>query len=398
MNERRAMYEIAAWEFCRWFKLKDQFLALAVTCAIGLLIWGGKAWLETSDRDPVTVAIVHADLLPISAPGDSRLLFRPVPPDSEQAMREAVRHQEIDGLLVIHSVDRAELSVFRPPAWSGELERLLTQARTEISVRALNLTSDDIANAFRPFELQVAYDAEGSRPAGIAEKIAAGIVIGLMIMGLFVGFAYQFVTITGEKQLRVTEQIISAVSPQSWIDGKILGLSALAMASTVTYVIASLVFVAISGAFGDMLEIPAGIADPLMIVGLLFLGLGGYLLWNTFFAGLAATINDPNTSAKGSLMLLPIVVTIGAAVFAIKDPDSTASVVLSWFPATAPAAMAGRMVTSDVATWEVLASLILLAVAIWLLRTAAGKVFRLGILMYGKEPSMKEIWRWMREA
>lgn len=398
MNERRAVYEIAVWEFRRWFKLKDQVLALVVTCAIGLLIWGGKAWLDRSDHKPVTIGVVHADLLPFSAPSGSRLVFRPVPPDSEQFMREAVRRQEIDGLLVIEGADRAELTVFRAPAWSAELERLLTQARTEIKVRALNLTADDVAEAFRSFDLRVAYDAEGSRPAGVAEKIAAGIIIGLMIMGLFVGFAYQFVTITGEKQLRVTEQIISAVSPQSWIDGKILGLSALAMVSTVTYVMASLLFVTISGAFGDMLEIPAGISDPLMILWLLLLGLGGYLLWNTFFAGLAATINDPNTSAKGSLMLLPIVVTIIAAVIAIKDPDATSSVVLSWFPATAPAAMAGRLVTSEVPAWEVIASLILLSAAIWLLRTAAGKVFQLGILMYGKEPSMKEIWRWMREA
>ncbi|MCU0452844.1 MAG: ABC transporter permease [Bacteroidetes bacterium] len=396
MSRSRTVFEIALWEFRRWFKLKDQILALAVTCGIGLLVWGGKAWLDRSDREPVAIAIVHADLLPFTVPADSRLVFRSVPPDSEQVMREAVGQQVIDGLLVIKSVDQAELTVFRPPSWSEEVERRLTQARTETKVRALNLTPDNVADTFRPFDLRVAYDAKGSRPAGVAEKIAAGIIIGLMIIGLFVGFAYQFVTITGEKQLRVTEQIISAVSPQEWIDGKILGLSALAMASTVTYVVSSLLFIGISGAFGDMLEIPAGITDPLLVAELALFGLGGYLMWNTFFAGLAATINDPNTSAKGSLMLLPIVVTVIAAIAVVKDAGSTVSLALSFFPATAPAAMAGRLVLGDVPSWHVLASLLLLAGAIWLMRTAAGKVFQLGILMYGKEPSMKELWRWMR--
>jgi ABC-2 type transport system permease protein len=398
MNRYRAVYEIAAWEFRRWFKLKDQFMALAVTCAIGLLVWGGKAWLDRSEREPVTIGVVNIGQLPFTSPAEGRLVFRPVPPDSEQAMREAVRRQEVDGLLVIASVDHAVLTVFRPPSWSGELEQRLTQARTEMKVRTLNLTPEDVVDTFRPFGLEVTYDAEGVRPAGVGEKIAAGIIIGLMIIGLFVGFAYQFVTITGEKQLRVTEQIISAVSPQQWIDGKILGLSALAMASTVTYVISSLLFVGLSGAFGEMLEMPSGISDPLLVVTLAFLGLGGYLLWNTFFAGLAATINDPNTSAKGSLMLLPIVVTIFAAIAVVKDPGSTLSLVLSMFPATAPAAMAGRLVMGGVAWWHAAISLLLLAGAIWLLRTAAGKVFQVGILMYGKEPSMKEIWRWMRSS
>jgi ABC-2 type transport system permease protein len=95
-------------------------------------------------------------------------------------------------------------------------------------------------------------------------------------------------------------------------------------------------------------------------------------------------------------MLLPIVVTVIAAIAVVKDAGSTVSLALSFFPATAPAAMAGRLVLGDVPSWHVLASLLLLAGAIWLMRTAAGKVFQLGILMYGKEPSMKELWRWMR--
>ncbi|MCU0452838.1 MAG: hypothetical protein MUE68_04210 [Bacteroidetes bacterium] len=60
--------------------------------------------------------------------------------------------------------------------------------------------------------------------------------------------------------------------------------------------------------------------------------------------------------------------------------------------------MAGRLVMGDVPSWHALASLLLLAGAIGLMRTGAGKVFHLGILMYGKEPTMREVWKWIREA
>ena len=58
--------------------------------------------------------------------------------------------------------------------------------------------------------------------------MAAGLLVGLMMLGVFTGIAYQFIVITGEKQLRVTEQVVSAITPQMWIDGKILGISLLA--------------------------------------------------------------------------------------------------------------------------------------------------------------------------
>jgi ABC-2 type transport system permease protein len=388
MSKRRPEVEIARWEFLRWFKLKDQILTLIISCGIGVLVWGGRALLDRESRDPVTVRVINLHLLPIALPERGGFQLQAAPADSEAALRQAVTQRTIEGLLILKSADEAELVVSRFPRWQDELQDQLTKTRVQSKVRALGLPNEQVAEAFQPFRLRVVFDAHSDRPAGLAEKIAAGVIIGLMLLGLLVSFAY----------LRVTEQIISAVSPQQWIDGKILGLSAFASVSTLTYVVSILIFVGISGSFGEALEIPAEVASPGIVAALIFLGLSGYLLWNTFFAAVAATINDPNTSAKGSLIFVPMIVTIGSAAFAVKDPDSVISQALSMFPLTSPAALACRLVLTEVPGWQIVTAILLMLGGIWLLRRAAGKIFHLGVLMYGKEPGLREMIRWLRET
>jgi ABC-2 type transport system permease protein len=191
--------------------------------------------------------------------------------------------------------------------------------------------------------------------------------------------------------------VISAVTHQQWIDGKILGVSAYALAFTFTSTISILLFVLVSQAFGSGWAIPVEVTNPSIILSLILLGLGGFLLWNTIFAALSATINDPNTSARGSLLLAPFAPAI-FAIFAFKNPDSIGMQILSLIPFTSPAVLPARLVLTEVAWWEVAIALLLLALSTWFFRSASGKIFRLGMLMHGKEPSFKEIWRWAREA
>jgi len=398
MNKYRIVFEITKWEFFRWFKLKDQILTLLISLGISSVVWGGIALLGRPDREPVHVFVLNEQLLPVAIPEGSRLVLHPAPADSEQTLRQAVGLRQIDGLLTLKSTDAAELLVYRLPLWKSELEQYLTQARIQTRIRLLNISPDQFSDAFRSFSINVIFDENAHKPLSLAEKIAAGIVITLMLVSVILSLAYQFAAITGEKQLRVTEQIISAVSPQQWIDGKILGVSAYAFASLITYVISILIFVLFSGLFGPGLEIPVEITQPYIIILLAFLGLCGLLFWNTFFAAIAATINDPNTSARGSLIFLPVVPTVIVVLLASKNPDTILMQVLSVFPVTSPAALASRLVLTEVPAWEIVAAFILLGISIWFMRIVAGKIFHLGVLMYGKEPSFKEILRWIREA
>lgn len=396
MKAHMTVFEIARWEFQRWFKWKDQFLSLAVSLLLALAIWGGMALLS-ADKDAVKLSIIGREHLPFDMPAVSRFELRSTEPTEEARLREQVGRGEIDGLLLIRSIDEVELLVQKEPFWKSEIVERLTEARRQKKIQELRLLPAQLADALRPISLKVMIHEGGQQPASTAEKIAAGVVICVMLIGVFTGAAYQFVAITGEKQMHVTEMIISAITPQQWIDGKILGISAYALAFTVTTATSVILFVFVSQVFGSGWSIPVEITNVWIILALALLAFAGFLFWNTIYATISATINDPNTSARGSLLLVPFL-PVAFTIFAFKNPDSLGMRIFSYIPFTSPAVLPARLVLTEVPWWEVGVALLLLGLSIWFFRTASGKIFHLGMLMHGKEPSLKEMWRWVREV
>ena len=218
-----------------------------------------------------------------------------------------------------------------------------------------------------------------------------------MLMGVITGNAYLFTGITAEKTQRVTEQVVSAISPQTWIDGKILGLSAIALVSVLNMVIGSLLSLGVLNLLGTSIDVPFSVVSPMLAIQFLIMTILGFFFWFAFFAAIAATIDDPNTSARSSFMLFPLL-PLAAAFGVLSNPDSWIMKLLGIIPLTAPAVMPARLVMTDVAVWEFLLAVGLLFASICGLRRIAGKVFSLGILMHGKEPSWREMWRCLRTA
>ncbi len=129
-----------------------------------------------------------------------------------------------------------------------------------------------------------------------------------------------------------------------------------------------------------------------MLLGFLLLGL-------VFFGMVAATISDPSNSSRNALLFLPFLpfLPLGVAFAGLGNPDALSMKALSLIPFPSPAVMPVRLVLGEVAWWEFALSVVLLVAGIGILRRAAGIIFGLGMLMYGKEPSLGEMWRWLRE-
>jgi len=389
--------EVVKWEFNRWFKLKDQIITLLISALISLLIFGGKALIEKFSDDKVELVIINSGVLPIKLSNESKieLIKKEFAETDEQ--KKLLAKKEIGGILILNDIDNIELTVNKEPAWLGELQKALTSARQQIKLKQSNISQEQLKNIFQQAQIKINYTETKREESSTGEKVSAGIFIGLMLLGVFFGLSYQFVAITGEKQLRITEVIASAISPKTWINGKILGISLLSIVLLVTSVLSTVVFIIVSSIFRSGWSIPLSITNPLLIVALFILSISGFLLWNTFFSAIAATINDPNTSARSSLMMVPVI-PVAIAFYALGDPDSLVMKILSFFPLTSSPVLSARLVLTDVSFIEILLSLILLIVTIWYLRKAAGIIFSLSILMYGKEPSWKEISKWIRES
>ncbi len=397
MSRFRLTLEVARWEFLRFFKWKDQIAAVALLLVTAVAVWGGQALIKRN-REDAKVAVLNPEVLAFSLPEGSRARVEPAGDRSEAALRALVGERKLEGLLILRSLDDAELVVYKEPRWRGDLEAALTAARQRARLEALRVAPDVLTGAMAPFQVRLTFHEQGGRPRGVGDKVLAGLLIGLMLMGIWTGLAYLLVGISGEKQLRVTEQVVSAISPQTWVDGKLLGVTALVFATLMNYAVGTFLLMVAGRALGLRLpELPAAAADPGLAAAFVLLTLLGLFFWNGFFAAVAATINDPNTSSRGVLLFVPLLPVFFAFV-ALKDPDNAVLRVLSLLPGTSSAVLPARMALTEVAWWELPAALLLLAAGTALLRRAAGKIFAVGMLMYGKEPRWSEVWRWVRAA
>lgn len=180
---------------------------------------------------------------------------------------------------------------------------------------------------------------------------------------------------------------------QTWIDGKILGqmlLALKAMAGTLISMVLGFSFmqVIIRGQGLDL----SFIDWPLLPWLLIFASLGLYLA-TAFMAAVAAAIDDPNHSGKSSFMMLPLVPMI--LTFIVMDsPSGWALTMLSYFPLTSFAAMPVKMALVEVSIWQPILSIVLIVLTCWYARRLAGRMFKMGMVMYGKEPSVKQMVKW----
>jgi ABC-2 type transport system permease protein len=336
----------------------------------------------------MAVATVGVEL---AAPEGGRVRLVPAPADS--ATRDALlRDGDADGILTRLPNGTFELLVEKEPRYPAELWSLVAEHVRRERLAASGLSESELARILSPPPVAVRFtDPERAR-TGKGEKIAAGVFQGLVLLTIFTSMAYLLTGITGEKQLRVTESIIAIVPPQAWIDGKILGICAYAMATIGNMVVGGvlLAFVA-KVAWG--FSLPDAVVRPGVILVLIMYSILGVLLWNALFAAFASTIDDPNTSTRTSVMFLPMI-PVAMTIAVLRDPDHVSSRVLALFPVTSPSAMPARVILSTVGVLEIAVSVLLLAGTLWLARRLAGRIFEIGMLMYGKEPTLREMLRW----
>lgn len=389
MSHVRRVLTVAGWEFRRYFKWKDQVIGLLFFLAIGG-VWAGAATIAGAKGRPMTVALLGIDL---TAPAEGRLRLIPAAVD-EAARLEALERGEIQGVLERRSDGGFELLVAKDPRYKEELETLLGQEVRRERLASSGVSAEWLEGILEPPALEVRFTDPDVARRGTAEKIAAAVFIGIFLTAVFTSMTYLMTGITGEKQLRVTESVVSAIPPQAWVDGKVLGLTAYSLVAIGNMIVGGLIVAAAAG-LATGFALPAAAVRPSVLVALLVYTLLGLLLWSSFFAAVASTLDDPNTSSRTPLMMLPALpVVMSLAV--LRDPDGVVSRVLALVPLTSAPALPIRLVLSDPGWVEIVVSLALLIAAIWLMRRVAGGIFEVGMLLYGKEPTLREVARGAR--
>lgn len=264
------------------------------------------------------------------------------------------------------------------------------------------------------------------------ETISSGVVA--MVVGfLFTFLIYMFVvgyggqvmqSVIEEKANRIVELMVSSVKPFELMMGKIIGVMLVGLLQMAIWAILLVVILSgVSVYFGinamdtmsaanpavmqaaqaqpnveaqEMLSMLGNLPLAELAIMFLLMFVGGYLLYASFFAATGASINEQEDSSQFVIPVTMITLFgLYAAMYSVENTDGPLAFWTSLFPLTSPIVMMVR-IPFGVPLWQELLSVVLLYATAFFMVWAGGKIYRVGILMYGKKPSMKEIIKWMR--
>ena len=326
----------------------------------------------------------------------------------EEAGRAALRSDEITTLLVIPEdyVESGQVMVLSKESGFGAVSEMKDSASTR-AFFVDHLLRDGVDPALRkrladPIKpVLVSLEDEGQPrggPLGTFLNIMVPYFLGiLLIMTIFVSSGYLLRGVAEEKTSRVIEIVLSSVTAQELLAGKVLGLGALGLTQVVIWLVSA--FGLSGGAVGLL-----GVALPLLTRPEVFiLGLVYYLLGFLVYAVLMGAVGALGTTMQESQQLAGIfslmaTIPLMLSGFMFSNPNMLLLRVLSWFPLTAPTVMMLRLPMTEVPVVDVMGSIVVLLISIPAVLWAGAKVFRMGLLMYGKRPSLAQVVRALREA
>jgi len=139
--------------------------------------------------------------------------------------------------------------------------------------------------------------------------------------------------------------------------------------------------------------------DPLFIFYFFVFFVLGFLMYSSIFAAIGAAVDSEQDSQQFMTpVMLPLLLGYMLNFRIAEAPDSTFAIIASLFPLTSPINMVTRMLVSNVSFWEVALSILLLIFSLIGMLSLAARIYRTGILMYGKKPTLKELFKWLRQA
>ena len=346
--------------------------------------------------DKFGVLEIGADVL--ANPSDVRLYANSA---SSMTLEENLRGQ------IAKVLEREKLRAYA----IEDLDRILADVKTDVKMQV------------------VRNDESGSSSGSSMVAAMMGMVLGMVLyMFLMIYGAMVMQSVIEEKSSRVLEVVVSSVRPFDLMMGKILGVASVAVVQVLIWAVlvcgvgaTVMPHVLPDGAMeaaaamqqgGDAAAIAAGGFDAetlsaiavatdigylAMLFGYLLLFIvGGYLLYSAMFAAIGSAVDNVQDAAQlQTPIMIPIILAVIVEMSVLNDPNSSLAFWFSLIPCTSPVVMMAR-IPYGIPTWEIVLSLALLYVTfvgmVWL----SAKIYRVGIFMYGKKPTLREMFKWIR--
>lgn len=380
----------------------------AVVLAVGSLFGGEVGSFFESQFSPENEATGYVDQSGVLSAHLPQYADRFIPYPDEASARAALLAGEVDsyillpadymqtGRVMIYGT-RGGFSTFAA-ADSGDIRSFLVD---HLLADKVDATTQERARA--PMDVQpVTLNEEGevsteSPFSWIGDFVVPYLFSILFMITIFTASGFLLQSVSEEKEGRTIEILLSSISPTQLLAGKILGLGALGLIQVFVWVAAGAVLLTAAATLLSLANV-LSISLTTVVLGVLYFVLG-YLL----FATLMAVAGSMGTTMRESQQIAGIF-TLSAALpwmtmgIVIANPNSPVALALSYFPLTAPVMMLIRLGFGQVPIGQIVISLAMLIGGIVLSVWAGAKVFRVGLLMYGKRPSLKDLAQAFRQA
>lgn len=308
----------------------------------------------------------------------------------------AFPNEESDGGFVWYSKSTTDISTF------GKVEAIVSSVVVSLRLASSSLDEAKIRALMEPVKVPVfkvsaaGDDGKETDKADFLATFITALTFCMLIYMTVLLYGQQIGrSVVAEKSSKIVDILLSSVRSEDLLYGKLLGIGIAGLLQYTVWIGFSVLFLTVIGPAVHF-EIPVHIGmDKFGYLVLFFTG--GYLLYSSLYAACGAASEDDQHMTQ---LAMPIIILLMFPMFLlqmiIQQPDSTIAVVLSYIPFTSPMVMLIRVLTGNVALWQIALSLLLLALAVFAMIKLAAKIFRVGILMTGKNFTFKDVFVWIR--
>ncbi|ACX63046.1 ABC transporter permease [Paenibacillus sp. FSL H8-0457] len=337
----------------------------------------------------------------------------------EAALNQDIKDGVIEGYLkfeaqegntfptVVYSSEDEAMS----PELQSNLQAALQVAKTRSIVEGLNLSDAQINELNMPVQIDarsISTNPSGNADGASDEKEGASEVINyIVVYALIILFFFTLMgtgnmiasEVTTEKSSRIMEILITSVSPLSQMFGKVIGMFLLGLSQIAAFGIVAAVNLMLPHNLDTLKDMNLDLSaiDPMLLVfGLIFYILG-YFLYAMLYAAIGSIVSRTEDLGQAVMPITMLsLVAFYIAIFSLSAPNSMLMKVSSYIPFISPTTILVRIGLGDITVWEILLSLAILIAAILVFGWLAAKIYRTGVLMYGKRPTFKELRKAMK--
>jgi ABC-2 type transport system permease protein len=326
--------------------------------------------------------------------------------ESERAsLRDKIDTHTIDGFIWLtddaiaaHKVTWTgrEVASSREKSWLTDAVNHIVQQQ-ELSRQGLSSTqADELLKRVKVESVRIDHGRE-TKSSGSSRFLEITVMVMLIYVAVLLYGISVMRSVLEEKTSRIMEVLLSSASSTELMTGKILGVGAVGLTQIVVWTVMAGVIalpaLAAQPSFGDLQ------LSPLMMVSFVLYFLLGYLLYSTMYATIGAiTTTEQEGQQLQFLIVMPLVLSVFMLMPVIRTPDSATVVWLSMIPFFAPIVMYARIVIQTPPLWQIGLSLLLMVATIAGLVVLCARIYRVGVLIYGKRANLPEIMKWLKYA